>query len=41
MKTLLETDLAVAYSTDPLQLLRKDPDFSKTHTIITDNTDDI
>lgn len=32
MKTLLETDLAVAHSIDPVQLLRKDTDFSKTHT---------
>lgn len=41
MKTLLETDLAVALSTDPLQLLRKDTDFSKTYTVITDNLDNI
>lgn len=41
MKTLLETDLAVAHTIDPVQLLRKDMDFSKTHTVITDNIDDI
>lgn len=41
MKTSLETDLVVAHSTDPLQLLRKDLDFSKTHTVITDNIDNI
>lgn len=39
MKTLLETDLAVAQSTDPLQLLRKDPDIGKIHSVITDTTD--
>lgn len=33
MKTLLETDLALAHSIDPVQLLRKDKDFSKTHTV--------
>jgi len=36
MKTLLETDLA-----DPLQFFRKDTDFRKTHTAITDNIGDI
>lgn len=48
MKTLLETDLAVAHSVDPVQLLRKDIDFSKTHTVkdtdfskTPDNIDDI
>lgn len=41
MKTLLETDLAVAHSIDAVQLLRKDTDFSKTHTVITDNIDEI
>lgn len=33
MKTLLETDLAVAHSIDPVQFLRRDTDFSKTHTV--------
>lgn len=41
MKTLLETDLAVALSTGPLQLLRKDTDFSKMYTVITDKLDNI
>lgn len=41
MKTLLETDLAVALSTDPLQLLRKDIDFSKMYIVMTDKLDNI
>lgn len=33
MKTLLKTDLALAHFIDPVQLLRKDTDFSKTHPV--------
>lgn len=33
MKTLLETDLAVAHLIDLVQLLRRDTDLSKTHTV--------